>query len=446
MRRVILICFRSLSITACLLLSAGLSTSAASAEPKALGAEEASPPFTLADRMVVAAQINHVVKRYFAHWEGLPPEFDWDARFADYLKEAIAAPDRRSFSIATMRLFASLENGHSSFSDRLLDEEPTLPFHARPIEGKWTVTASWIAELSPGDVIVTIDGTPIDLWVAPLRAIVAQSDARAKDRVLLLQGRALWPQRVRLGLASGKIVSVDRAEPQGDRRPTPKPFEVETTVRTDGVVVIRIPSFDEPKFESAAVAAVKAHAGAPLILFDVRGNGGGNTPSDLLTTIMDNPYAGTIVNTPMTIAESDAQASFSVDAAPPRVMIRYGPERIQPTADAITGPMAVLMDGGCGSACEDFVIRFQSGKRGPLLGEASFGSTGQPYFVQSPQWKMWMRISTKREYLPDGRPFEGVGVTPDIAVPQHISDLSAKGDPWLERALAAIRAAPATKQ
>jgi carboxyl-terminal processing protease len=395
--------------------------------------------------MVVAAQINHVVKRYFAHWEGLPPEFDWDARFADYIKEALAAPDRRSFSIATMRLFASLENGHSSFSDRLLDDEPTLPFHARPIEGKWTVTASWIAELSPGDVIVTIDGTPIDLWVAPLRAIVAQSDARATDRVLLLQGRALWPQRVRLGLASGKIVSVDRAAPRGERRPVPKPYEVETTVRTDGVVVIRIPSFDDPKFESAAVAAVKAHAGAPLILFDVRGNGGGNTPSDLLTTIMDNPYAGTIVNTPMTIAENDAQASFSDDPAPPRVMIRYGPERSQPITDAIRGPMAVLMDGGCGSACEDFVIRFQSGKRGPLLGEASFGSTGQPYFVQWPQWKMWMRISTKREYLPDGRPLEGVGVTPDIAVPQHIADLSAKGDPWFERAVAAIRAAPATK-
>ncbi|WP_231728693.1 MULTISPECIES: S41 family peptidase [unclassified Sphingomonas] len=344
-----------------------------------------------------------------------------------------------------MRLFASLENGHSSFYDAVLDAAPTLPFHARPVEGKWAVTTSWIPELSPGDVITAIDGVPVDQWLTPIRAIVAQSDARAKNRVLLLQGRTLWPQRVRLSLASGKSVNIDRTATQGERRPASKPFEVETKVRPDGVVVIRIPSFNDPKFEAAAVAAVKAHKGAPLILFDVRGNGGGSTPGTLLEAIMDRPYAGTIVNTPMTIAQNDAQASFSSDAAPLRLMVRYGPDRSQPAADAIKGPMAVLMDGGCGSACEDFVIRFQSGQRGPLVGEASFGSTGQPYFVQWPQWNMSIRVSTKREYLPDGRPFEGVGVTPDIAVPQLIADLGAAGDPQLERALAALRSAASAR-
>ncbi|WDA39616.1 S41 family peptidase [Erythrobacter sp. BLCC-B19] len=409
-------------------------------QPQETATTDTEIPFTQADRMMIAAQINHVVKRYFAHWEGLPPDYDWDARFADYLKEALAAPDRRSFSIATMKLIASLENGHSSFSDELLDDEPTLPFHARPIEGKWMVTSSFIAEVSPGDVITTVDGVPIDRWLEPSRAIVAQSDARAKNRLLLLQGRALWPQTFTLGLASGKTLTIDRAAPRGERRPARKPFEVETTVRPDGVVVIRIPSFDDMKFEAAAIAAVKTYAGAPLILFDVRGNGGGTTPETLLRVIMDRPYAGTIVNTPMTIAEQDAHASFS-SAAPIWQMIRYGPDRTQPAADAIKGPMAVLMDGGCGSACEDFVIRFQSGKRGPLIGEPTFGSTGQPYFVQWPQWKMSFRISTKREFLPDGRPFEGVGVAPDIAVPQRVADLTASGDPQLDRAIAAWRAA-----
>ncbi len=432
---------RHACIVAPALLIAGQSPAAAVAQPASPEVEEAAVPFTVADRMMIAAQINHVVKRYFAHWEGLPTDYDWDARFADYLKEALAAPDRRAFSIATMRLIASLNNGHSSFYDAVLDEEPLLPFHAQPVEGKWAVTVSRIAEVSPGDVISTIDGVPIEQWLAPTRAIVAQSDARAKNRVLLLQGRALWPQRFRLGLASGKSIDIDRAMPQGERRPARKPFEVETTVRPDGVVVIRIPSFDDPKFETAAIAAVKANAGAPLILFDVRNNGGGSTPSALLQAIMDRPYAGTIVNTPMTIAEEDASASFDPEFVPTPVMLRYGPDRSQPAADAIKGPMAVLMDGGCGSACEDFVIRFQSGKRGPLIGEASFGSTGQPYFVRWPQWKMSFRISTKREFLSDGRPFEGVGVTPDAAVPRTIADLTAKGDPHLERAITALRAA-----
>ena len=430
------------SIAAFALLVAGLSPSVALAQSDTPLAKDAAVPFSPADRMFIAAQINHVVKRYFAHWEGLPTDYDWDARFAKYVKEALAAPDRRGFTLATKRLIASLNNGHSSFYDAVLDEEPLLPFFARPVEGKWTVTISWIAEISPGDVITTVDGVPVEQWLEPTRAIVAESDARAKNRVLLVQGRALWPQSFRLGLASGKTVAIDRAAPLGERRPIHKPFEVETTVRPDGVVVIRIPDFDDPKFETAAIAAVKANAGARLILFDVRNNGGGNTPAKLLETIMDRPYAGTIVNTPITIAGSDAQSSFNPDAGPPpRIMLRYGPERTQPVDEAIKGPMAVLMDGGCGSACEDFVIRFQSGKRGPLLGEASFGSTGQPYFVNFPQWKMSMRFSTKREYLPDGSTFEGVGVTPDIAVPQRIADLTAKGDPWLERAIDLLPAA-----
>lgn len=422
------------------LLMSGLGSSAA-AQPAQAEVEEAAATISTADRMLIAAQINHVVKRYFAHWEGLPPDYDWDKQFAAYVKEALAAPDRRSFSLTTMRLIASLNNGHSTFYDDVLDNEPSLPFHARPVEGKWLVTSSFIPEVSPGDVIMTVDGIPIDRWLAPSRAIVAQSDARARDRLVLLQGRALWPQAFRLGLASGKTIAINTDTPRGERRPARKPFEVETTVRPDGVVVIRIPSFADPKFEAAAVAAVRAHAGAPLILFDVRGNGGGNTPSALLATIIDRPYAGTIVNTPMTIAENDAQASFRPDAAPPpRLMIRYGPDRTEPAADAIRGPMAVLMDGGCGSACEDFVIRFQSGKRGPLMGEATFGSTGQPYFIQWPELKMSLRISSKREYLPDGSPFEGVGVKPDISVSERIADLTAPGDPQLERALAAWRA------
>lgn len=228
------------------------------AQTYSLRPEPASTPFTTSDRMIVAAQINHAVKRYFAHWEGLSPDYDWDVRFADYVKEALAAPDQRSFSLATMRLIASLGYGHSSFEDEMIADEPNLPFYARPIEGKWAVIVSWIPELSPGDVITTIDDVPIDQWLEPTRAIVAQSDARAKDRVLLIQGRAMWPQRFRLGLASGNSITVDRAAPQSERRPVRKPFKVEASVRPDRVVVIRIPGFDDPAYESAAIAAVRA--------------------------------------------------------------------------------------------------------------------------------------------------------------------------------------------
>ena len=395
---------------------------------------------TAAERAWVASTVYHLVKRYFAHWEGLPAGFDFDARYRAYLGEALAAPDRRGFSMATLRLIADLHNGHSSFTDEALYADPRpAPFYAEPVAGHWTVRVSRVAELAPGAVIVAVDGMPIETWVAPIRAIIAQSNDRARDSLVFLRAFML-PERFTLTLADGKHAPIDRARPLAPRRGQPRQEETTTVVRPDGTVVIAIPSFDEPKFESAAIAAVRAHMDAPLILFDVRWNGGGSTPGKLLETIMTRPYAGTIVATPLTVAEFDADGAFDPAQNPiPGATIRYGPVVTQPVAGAFAGRAAVLADRHCASACEDFVIRFKSGKRGPVLGEATWGSTGQPYRVRFSDLGMEVQVSTKREALPDGARFEGVGIAPDIAVPPLPSDFAAPGDPQRDRALAAVR-------
>jgi carboxyl-terminal processing protease len=54
-----------------------------------------------------------------------------------------------------------------------------------------------------------------------------------------------------------------------------------------------------------------------------------------------------------------------------------------PLSDAWKGKIALLIDGGGVSACEDFALHFKDGDRGPVLEEPSFGSTGQPGIVVS---------------------------------------------------------------
>ena len=115
-------------------------------------------------------------------------------------------------------------------------------------------------------------------------------------------------------------------------------------------------------------------------------------------------------------------------------MMRYGPDKAQPLPEAWKGKMALLIDGGCASACEDFVLRFKDGDRGLVLGEPTFGSTGQPYFVEFPEFGMSFRVSTKREYFPDGRQFEGVGIQPDQPIPLAREDLRRGVDSQLELA------------
>ena len=389
--------------------------------------------------MWVAANVYRTVKEYFAHWDGLPEGYDFDARYRSYLIEALAAPDRRAFSLATMRLVASLENGHTSFTDlAFYHDETPLPFYAEPVEGRWTVRTSRMAEVKPGAVLVAVDGTPIEAWVDPIRAVIGQSSSRARDHQVFNQA-FMFPRRYVVTLDDGRRVPVDRDKPLGPRLGPPVHDGVSVQHRADGTVVIAIPSFGEPRFEADAAAAVRAAGDARLILLDVRGNGGGDTPEALLKAIMTRPYAGTVVVTPLVVAENDAHGSFSPEDNPaPNASLRYGPDRREPDAAAYAGRMALLVDRRCASACEDFTIRFQSGRRGPVLGEATWGSTGQPIEVSFPAFDMRLRVSTKRESFADGRRFEGVGVQPDIPIPLTRADVTAGAageDPVLERAI-----------
>ena len=390
-----------------------------------------------AERAWVASAVYRTVKEYFAHWSGLPPTYDFDAAYRSYLAEALAAPDRRGFSLATMRLVAGLNNGHTGFTDDALWRDVRAsPFYAKPVDGRWTVTVSRSAGLKPGDVISAIDGVPVETWIAPIRQVVGESSPRARDQMVFTRW-FMFPDRFVVDLIDGRRAPVSR-DALGPSVGRIRVEQVTVTRRADGVVVIAIPSFDDPHFEVEAVRAVRAAAGARLIVLDVRGNGGGDTPEALLAAIMTRPYAGTAVLTPLVNAMEDAQQSFSPDPPrTPQTFLHYSQGATRPDPQAYAGPMALLVDDACASACEDFAIRFQSGRRGPVLGEPTFGSTGQPIQVRFPELGMSLRVSTKRESFADGTLFEGFGVTPDISIPVTRLDFAAVGDPVLERAVEA---------
>jgi len=87
----------------------------------------------------------------------------------------------------------------------------------------------------------------------------------------------------------------------------------------------------------------------------------------------------------------------------------------QPESPSYTGPVFVLQDRYCASACEDFVMPLKVSGRATVFGERTFGSSGQPYLVDFGNG-MNFRVSTKRMYFPDGTEFEGVGIKPDVEV------------------------------
>jgi hypothetical protein len=163
---------------------------------------------------------------------------------------------------------------------------------------------------------------------------------------------------------------------------------------------------------------------AALVL-DLRTNGGGNEALALPIAAWfvegRRVYAGHRTRNPET---------GSFDRHQQRGIEGHGPER------CFRGPVAVLIGPQCMSSCEAFVLMMRQAERAVLVGARTRGASGNPQphelgngvTVWLPSW---------RATDADGRPFEGVGIAPDVEVG---ADASRGGDPVLRAALARLGA------
>lgn len=77
---------------------------------------------------------------------------------------------------------------------------------------------------------------------------------------------------------------------------------------------------------------------------------------------------------------------------------------------------------------------FRAIRRGPVVGEATGGSTGNPLAFPLPGGG-WARVCSKHDVGPDGTEFVGVGLRPDVAVPATAADVRAGRDAALAATL-----------
>jgi carboxyl-terminal processing protease len=76
---------------------------------------------------------------------------------------------------------------------------------------------------------------------------------------------------------------------------------------------------------------------------------------------------------------------------------------------------------------------FKDNGRATLIGEATEGSSGQPYFLNLDNG-MSLMVGAARHSFPDGSPFEGVGIKPTIPVELRLTDLRNGIDAVLQKA------------
>jgi len=112
---------------------------------------------------------------------------------------------------------------------------------------------------------------------------------------------------------------------------------------------------------------------------------------------------------------------------------------IEPSKDGpiYDGKVAVLMGRANMSSCESFLLMMKQAPDCKLIGEKSFGSSGNPKPTALSNG-VTVYLSSWKDMLPDGAVLEGKGIKPDIAVEASADDFE-HGDPVLSAALNWLR-------
>lgn len=374
------------------------------------------------------------------------PDLDWNQAYLDFLPKVRATTSTEHYYRVLMQFAALLKDGHTN----VYPPEPLRDaFYGRPglhtqwVEGAVVVTGIDDPALSAqhwrvGDVLLKIDAEDVGRYaqreIAPYQSASTPQDLQVRTYDYgLLSGRAGSQVRVTAKNAEGRqeervLTRLTMAE-----RSKLKTGGVSFKMRPDRIAVLTIDQFEDTEGTKTLLANLPLVNASKGLVIDLRANGGGSTPVDLLQMLTREPIRGPLIRTRSYAAADRARgvlpgwtdvAPFEVPADP---------------AHQVEVPIAVLTSARTFSAAEDFVAMFAAMHRGITVGETTAGSTGQPLFFQLPGGGS-ARVCTRNDRAPDGTVFEGIGLRPTIPVSPTVQSIQRHVDIALERAAGALLA------
>ena len=395
-----------------------------------------------------------------------PGQIDLDAARSELEAEAREARTPSACADVLSRFIAQLNDGHSrlryypglrytgpGITVRSHREELTQVPGQRPQVHAYVfsrdTTEEGLSAIPIGSEILAVDGIPTDSMYRYLERRVSGSTPQWRDHMCdrqLLRG----PENT--------DVQLSIREPNGSRKTLTVHRQTVRSqlIRQAGAVsdVVRIAqwrrlngewgylkytSFGFGTLENTTQVfdeALDSLLTTRGLIIDLRGNGGGYVDAIALT-------AGRFVDERTTIGffqireprqdvirEVFDSTTMSTTTRP-RLLAK-------PRGATYQGPVVILIDRGCFSACESFAGGLQSIKRALIVGnDASGGGSG---FARGLRLSSGATISFSWTvaWRPDGQQIEGNGVAPNIRVKEGPDDWTAGRDPVLERAVLAL--------
>lgn len=415
-----------------------------------IGAENKREPLTAEQKAFIVSRFCSEVKYNFVHYDKL--KFDWDSLCMAQLPELVATRNDAEFVNGLKALNARLQDGHTFIStSRGWNEGNSkkwikpFPLKTRLVEGRVIVDEVESRKLQEKGVergceIIAIDGEPVkDYCYRTIAPYVYSStpqwtDYRTFNGYEVTKAPGDQVSEIEFLTLSGKriVVKSDRNSLDWGLGQDSDHDCFEYKVLDGNIGYLKVDnfmqnSFSKSRFDEIYTEILKTDG----LVIDLRDNGGGSSANAdyMMSHFCDSliPYGEW--RTPKYIA---AYESWNM----PREWHVVKGQSVKPVLckDIYLKPICVLISERTFSSSENFCLLFRNASRGKLIGVSTGGSSGNPIILDL-GYGVKCGICTREEFFADGTPFVGIGIKPDVEVPESVADFICGRDKVLATAL-----------
>ncbi|MCU1228866.1 MAG: hypothetical protein JWO97_1750 [Acidobacteria bacterium] len=384
-------------------------------------------------RLLAAFRLWSTIDRFYPYKELIG---DWNAVLREFIPRFEDAKNADEYATAILEMAAHIEDGHTTISGgpvaNLLGVA-TLPIEVRAVEGQYVVTGNFgkmPADVSVGDVVVSIDGEPLATRVARLRKLVtASTDTARLDRNLSysLRGAKDSSAAVELRVADGttRTTTIARIPLTAIDYPAAASYRLlDSNVGYADLRRLKVSEVD---------AMFDAFAKTKAIIFDMRGYPKGTAWS----------IAPRINTRGAKFGARFQRPQFTGDAMSSGLTGGYWFQQPLPVNDKpkYTGKTVMLIDDRAISQSEHSGLFFEAANGTTFIGTNSAGTNGD---VTSMILPGAIRINFTGHDVRhiDGAQLQRVGLVPAVRVEPTIKGIREGKDEVLDRAIRYINELP----
>lgn len=387
------------------------------------------------------SKVWYEAKFNFANFD-LVPSLNWDSIYRTFIPKVLATKDIISYYQLLKKFNQYLHDGHSRIYEPaayFMEQTANLPLQFRLVDNFYVLTSIPSSDaafdgLKKGWTVSKINNMEVNKYirenVSPYLSFSTKQDSLARIcNYEMLRGKN--GSKVTIEFRDEKNRPVTRTFTRSIQEDLPL---LDFKVLPGNIGYLQLNSFNDEKIVKMFDSLFDQINTTSSLIIDVRKNGGGSSQNgyEILGCLTDKNFY-----TDISVMRSYHPLERAWNNNP--VKVKLNADDWKPyKGKYYNKPVVLLTDAATYSAAEDFTAAFKAMNRGKIFGQPTGGSTGQPMGYALPGGGLGF-VCSKRDYMPGGEEFVGIGIQPDVKVDYTLAGIREGRDEVLDAAADSLK-------